>query len=106
MGLEPSTRQYNPGGSMKPSHALPPPVDGLESDIDVVARFANAIVESVHTTDPRELLHELAILAEGSPGRSAQIMMALAAWVNIDEPLSVRGARVEAITAPAQGRAA
>ncbi|NKR60222.1 hypothetical protein GS474_15940 [Rhodococcus hoagii] len=88
------------------THSLPPPVDGLESDINVVAKFANAIVESIHTVDPRELLHELAILAEGSPGRTAQIMMALAAWVNIDEPLSARGARVEAITAPAQWRAA
>lgn len=82
-------------------HPLPPAVVDLHADVDAIAAYAQAIVDDIRHIDPREVLHELAVYAEAAPGRMAQIVMCLAAWVDPHEPLSARGERVEAITAPA-----
>lgn len=74
----------------------------VEEYLEHIARDAQALVDDVRSVDPREVLREVMIQCEAAPLRMAQIVMTLAAWVDPDETLSARGARVEAITGPPQ----
>lgn len=69
----------------------------LDGDIEAVASTAHAICVSLREADPRELLRELMIVCEHEPARTAQVIMALAAWVDVDESMSARHQRVDAI---------
>ncbi|WP_407107842.1 hypothetical protein [Rhodococcus aetherivorans] len=72
----------------------------IEEYFEHIARDAQALVDDVRSVDPREVLREVMTQCEAAPLRMAQIVMALAAWVDPDETISARGARIEAITAP------
>jgi hypothetical protein len=70
----------------------------LHTDVDTIASRAQTLVDDVRDIDPRLTLRTLTLHCRDHPGQMAQILMCLAAWVNPDEPLNARGARVEAIT--------
>lgn len=70
----------------------------MDSEIEKVAATAHSLCMSIRESDPRELFTQIATQCECDPERMAQVVMALAAWVPVDEPLSARGERVEAIT--------
>lgn len=75
----------------------------LHRNVEVVAERACDVCDMVREEDGAAVLATLTRLCEKNPGKAAQTMMALAAWVDVDEPLSVRSARVNAITAPRVG---
>lgn len=66
-------------------------------DIDEVAKTAASLVEGVREMDGDSLLSQLTALAWSAPGFIAQILMALAAWVDPDEPADERTARLREI---------
>ena len=70
----------------------------LDSNIEAVAQTAHAVCASLRDTDPRELHRELMSVCENEPARMAQVVMALAAWVPMDEALSERHKRVLSVT--------
>lgn len=70
----------------------------VEQYFDAIASDAQAIVDDLRSTDTQVVLRKLSRECEAAPLRMAQIVMALAAWVNPDETLAARGERVEAIT--------
>lgn len=69
-------------------------------DIERIAQRAACICDDVREVDPKVVLSILAQQCEADPLVMAQLIMALAAWVDPDESLEQRGRRVEAITAP------
>lgn len=69
-----------------------------ESDVDVIAQRAFAVVERLRDDDPRRILSELANMCRVRPTQAAQMIMALAAWVDPAEPTATLWERVERIT--------
>ena len=80
------------------SRRAPLAADALDSDIEAVAQDAHNLCLALREIDPIQLHRDIAGMCARSPVRAAQLFMALAAWVNLEEPLSVRDERVEAIT--------
>lgn len=78
----------------------------MDDDLDAVADTAAAITEAVRQHDPIEFHKQLTLACTQEPARMAQVVMALGAWVDPEEPLSARFARVEAASAPATQKAA
>lgn len=70
----------------------------VDQYFEAIATDAQCIVEDVRVIDPQHVLTGIARQCEAAPLRMAQIIMALAAWVNPDETLSERIERVESIT--------
>lgn len=70
----------------------------LEPDIDVVAARAHALTERIRDDDPRRVHTELTNLCQRHPAKAAQIIMALAAWIDPDEGTRTLGDRAEAVT--------
>lgn len=70
----------------------------LDPDVESVAQDAHNLCLALREIDPEELLADIARMCARSPRRAAQVFLALAAWVDPEESLSVRGERVEAIT--------
>lgn len=70
---------------------------GYWADTDEIADFAHNVCEEVRESDTRALHDHLTDQCMRSPAQMAQVLMALAAWVDPDEPLSARTARVERI---------
>ncbi len=71
------------------------PFPGVES----VANTAHLVSLAMREMGPADVYDTLAALAARRPERVAQVMMALAAWVDPDEPMARRHVRVDAITA-------
>lgn len=69
-----------------------------ETDLDKVAQIAFEITEKLREEDLAELNRELVNLCQQHPVKSAQIITALAAWLDPDTPTGVLWARVESIT--------
>lgn len=69
------------------------------TDVDAIAETAHTLTVAIRELDPRDLLADIATQCTQHPGRMAQVMMALAAWVDPYEPMSVRDRRVNAIIA-------
>lgn len=72
---------------------------GADPDMDAVAATALAICDDIRDYDGTMLHRQLTYACGTDPARMAQILMALAAWVDPEETLSARGARVESISA-------
>ena len=70
---------------------------GLWSDVDDVATFAHQVCEDIRESDTRALHDRLTVECARRPGQMAQVLMALAAWVNPDERITARLDRVERI---------
>lgn len=77
-----------------------------ERDLDRLATTAMAIVTDVRDVDPMQTRDHLAVLCGTEPMRMAQVMMCLAAWVDIDQPVRRLTDRAASITATRTGRAA
>lgn len=69
-----------------------------EPDIDVVAARAHALTERIRDDDPRRIYTELTNLSQRHPAKAAQIIMALAAWIDPDEGTRTLGDRAESVT--------
>lgn len=69
-----------------------------EPDIDVVASRAHALTERIREDDPRRIYAELTNLSQRHPAKAAQIIMALAAWIDPDEGTRTLGDRAESVT--------
>ncbi|CPR79526.1 hypothetical protein [Mycobacteroides abscessus] len=69
-----------------------------ESDIDVVAARAHALTERIRDDDPRRVHKELTNLCQRHPAKAAQIIMALAAWIDPDEGTLTLIQRAESVT--------
>ncbi|MBF6060557.1 hypothetical protein IU500_07165 [Nocardia terpenica] len=67
------------------------------TDLDDCAAAALTVCERVREMGPLETYRHLAAQCARDPERMAQILMALAAFVDIEAPLSVLRARVDAI---------
>jgi hypothetical protein len=70
-----------------------------EGDLDTVAQIAFEISEKLREEDLAELNRELVNLCRFHPVKSAQIITALAAWLDPETPTTVLWDRVESITA-------
>ncbi|MBF6459835.1 hypothetical protein IU433_12385 [Nocardia puris] len=70
------------------------------TDHDETAAEALALVEELRDRAPLAMYQRVAAHCRRDPERMAQVLMALAAFVDPDEPLSTLIARVEAIAAP------
>ncbi|MFH5231923.1 sigma factor-like helix-turn-helix DNA-binding protein [Antrihabitans spumae] len=70
-------------------------------DADAVGEAANAVTVAVREMDPSELHRWITTQCELRPARMAQVMMALGAWVNIEDETTVaRGDRIESLSMP------
>lgn len=58
---------------------------------------ANAMTVLVREEDPQAVFSGIAQLCATEPLKVAQVVLTLAAWVNVDEPMSAWSARVAAI---------
>ena len=70
------------------------------ADADAVGEAANAVTVAVREMDPSELHRWITTQCELRPAQMAQIMMALALWVDTDETTIARGERIESLSAP------
>ena len=55
-----------------------------DRDLDAIARTARRLIDDVRAGEPAVTAAVLANLCRAEPGRMAQVMMALAAWVGPD----------------------
>ncbi len=69
------------------------------TDFDELADAALGLADEVREVDPHALYRRLAYMSARDPERAAQLLMTLAAFVDLDAPLSVLISRVEVITA-------
>lgn len=71
------------------------------ADADAVGEAANAVTVAVREMDPSELHRWITTQCELRPAQMAQVMMALGAWVNIEDETTVaRGDRIESLSMP------
>lgn len=66
-------------------------------EVDEVAKVAAGLVDDVRTLHGPSLLNQLAELIANAPIFAGQVLMALAAWVDPDEPADERTARLREI---------
>lgn len=71
----------------------------LDEDMDRVAEVAYGVAEKLRESDLGELHNELVSLCRWRPAKAAQIITALAAWLDVEATTGELWARVEAITA-------
>ncbi|MGY4098079.1 hypothetical protein ACW2Q0_00705 [Nocardia sp. R16R-3T] len=71
---------------------------------DEIAADALRLCEELRERAPLAMYRRLAAHCERDPERMAQVIMCLAAFVDIDEEMSALTARVEEIVAPRTGR--
>ncbi len=69
-----------------------------EPDVDKIAEVAFGLTELIRTEDLNDLHDRLGELCLRHPAKAAQIIMALVAWVNLEEETESLWQRVEAIT--------
>lgn len=69
-----------------------------EKDMDTVADAALLVAIRVREEDPTRVFNHLLGLCEQHPVKAAQVLMALAAWMDPDTPTNVLFRRVEDIT--------
>lgn len=65
---------------------------------DAIAKRALEICSDVRELGPLSVYRQLAIQSVREPERTAQVLMCLAAWVDVDSPVSALIERAEAIT--------
>lgn len=71
------------------------------ADADTIGEAANAVTIAVREMDPAELHRWITTQCELRPAQMAQVMMALGAWVNIEDETTVaRGDRIESLSMP------
>lgn len=80
------------------------PSADMYPDEDSIGDAANAMTVLVREEDPFAVHAGVVELCASHPRKVAQVIMALAAWVNVDEPMSVREERVREIAAPRSHR--
>lgn len=69
-----------------------------DPDLDNVASIAFGIAEKIRDDDPRRLFEALTDLCRRHPAKSAQVIMAFAAWFDPDVPVQTLWGRVHEIT--------
>lgn len=71
----------------------------LDPDLDNVADIAFGIAEKIRDHDPQRLFNALVDLSRWHPAKTAQLIMAFAAWFDPETPVHTLWARVADITA-------
>ncbi|MBF6332446.1 hypothetical protein [Nocardia transvalensis] len=66
--------------------------------VETIATTAHLVTLAIRDIAPQDLYTVLVTVAGKRPERLVQVMMALAAWVDPDEPITVRHNRVYRIT--------
>lgn len=69
-----------------------------EPDLDLVAGRAYDLTERIRQEDPRRVHAELSNLCRLHPAKAAQMMMALAVWINPDDGTLTLIQRAENVT--------
>lgn len=69
-----------------------------DPDLDNVATIAIGVAERIRDDDPRKLYDELVSLAYWHPAKTAQLIMALAAWFDVEESTKVLRKRMNDVT--------
>ena len=67
-----------------------------ETDHDKIAQRAMCVVSDVREVSPQLTLDTLTIMCATEPARMAQVMMALAIWVDLDLTTGTLASRAEA----------
>ena len=70
-----------------------------EKDLDKLAEIAFDLTDRIREEDVHELRTELVGLCHQHPGKAAQVIMALSAWIDPTESTETLWARVESISA-------